>query len=1102
MTEQHDSNAQPQPATPAAPTTWDAPLHPLGHCLPDDHRPWLRTPLGYAATRMLLALGLDPGAIHLATLQQPGNSACHDYLAHDADYAARLALVQQDQGNHWSAFFRANGGPKNEHVLASAVVQIDFDGLTPDAYAPKLQALVDAGLPAPTLALCTGSGTSLHVYWRLQQPWPIADGDQQVGNLQKLICRHFDGDLHSTNPARMMRLAGSTYYAKKTGDPIGTAHVVWHDAANPNGYPFDTLWQWGQANPLPTRPATPYDPNECTRLVQAHANPTGAGRGKRYNEATRVAGSLERIDPDPYDDWIKVGMALHAAGYPLETWDSWAKGSPKYNGYEGHEQKWAGFGRYQGTPVTIATIVDMAKAADPSWLRPGVGTPTQQQLRQAVETALQDALPPPPPPPAGDSAPATPQTLAEALVAQAEGLRNRAAPMDDPTWGQVLHSVGLLQAQQQITALQVLAIKTCAEACGIGRQAFDRDAKTARDGAARQLAQERREQRAQEQQQRQQLAATPPGVQILGLTPDRHLVLLLEQGEHVALTPSMWRKDTFLWARLPWLLDNWPTPGDTPRPDLDACYDAWHAYAATLPPCPLDNIRKQGAHLEPDTGTIVWNTGRGLVVSPTDAPTYQADAADYTGQFHYIATGRSILPPGTQPLADAQGQHLLQLFVAMGWHGANDGLLAFGWTVLAPMGGALPYRPQLAYTAPSSGGKTWTRNHVMVPLLGGAAACSSFGAPSAAGMRGVLDGISLPLLADETENDATAGTGDWEEVLRLAYDGETKVMGLGGKIKQRLCAAVCTFGINQGTDTLANANRRVTVRSRTLPEDAWVAIEDQLLAACTVATGQALALRTMGRLRTIVANARAIERALRPTYHDKARSLRNVALLAAGAHSATTSGATLDDATALAWLQQVWDFDAGSDPDGSDTNQPDGQRLLHTLLGLPATLQLQEGHEGNMVTQHLSVRVLLALAQRGGPADTGPVASNAARARDYLWAKYGLGICQNELAGHVLWATGPAGNARQQAMARQEPLKKWAKGNDARDAIASLPGVRRERLRPQAGMQTTFGSNSMPAASGLAIPVALLAEPDNGPDVTQTQEPCDAPCDGPEPPPW
>ncbi len=73
-----------------------------------------------------------------------------------------------------------------------------------------------------------------------------------------------------------------------------------------------------------------------------------------------VLDALSALDPDcDYDTWLRVGMALHAAGADWTDWDSWSRGSSsKY--HAGHcERKWKTFGNSDG--VTEGTIFYMAQ---------------------------------------------------------------------------------------------------------------------------------------------------------------------------------------------------------------------------------------------------------------------------------------------------------------------------------------------------------------------------------------------------------------------------------------------------------------------------------------------------------------------------------------------------------------------------------------------------------------------------------------------------------------------------------------------------------------------------------------------------------------------
>lgn len=82
------------------------------------------------------------------------------------------------------------------------------------------------------------------------------------------------------------------------------------------------------------------------------------------NELLRV------IDPSAcgYNEWLNVGMALHAGGYSVALWDAWsARDYPRYKSGE-CTKKWRGFGAYTGSTVTMGTVVQMAR--DNGWQPP------------------------------------------------------------------------------------------------------------------------------------------------------------------------------------------------------------------------------------------------------------------------------------------------------------------------------------------------------------------------------------------------------------------------------------------------------------------------------------------------------------------------------------------------------------------------------------------------------------------------------------------------------------------------------------------------------------------------------------------------------------
>lgn len=78
---------------------------------------------------------------------------------------------------------------------------------------------------------------------------------------------------------------------------------------------------------------------------------------------SRILEALWMIDPArlDYDEWLKVGMALHKEGFDCSEWDKWsATDSERY--HEGDcARRWNGFGVTNSSEVTAGTLVEIAK---------------------------------------------------------------------------------------------------------------------------------------------------------------------------------------------------------------------------------------------------------------------------------------------------------------------------------------------------------------------------------------------------------------------------------------------------------------------------------------------------------------------------------------------------------------------------------------------------------------------------------------------------------------------------------------------------------------------------------------------------------------------
>ena len=80
----------------------------------------------------------------------------------------------------------------------------------------------------------------------------------------------------------------------------------------------------------------------------------------------RILRALDALDPKEldYSDWLKVGMALHHEGFPVEVWEDWSRRDPERFHESDCADKYRSFGR-SSTPVTGASIMQMAKGKIP-----------------------------------------------------------------------------------------------------------------------------------------------------------------------------------------------------------------------------------------------------------------------------------------------------------------------------------------------------------------------------------------------------------------------------------------------------------------------------------------------------------------------------------------------------------------------------------------------------------------------------------------------------------------------------------------------------------------------------------------------------------------
>lgn len=174
--------------------------------------------------------------------------------------------------------------------------------------------------------------------------------------VQLRMVQDYGSDAAAKDRARVLRLPGF-YHQKKTGE----AHMV--------EIVDESLHQ-----PIPWCELKQYFP---TVQPQNHVS-RSVGQQGTLDNVGHVASALEYLDPDmDYEEWLRVGMALHSTGAgqeAFELWDDWSKRGSKYQpGVTA--SKWQSFANGCANGVTLGSLFHMAQLA--GWSpTPGSSQPT------------------------------------------------------------------------------------------------------------------------------------------------------------------------------------------------------------------------------------------------------------------------------------------------------------------------------------------------------------------------------------------------------------------------------------------------------------------------------------------------------------------------------------------------------------------------------------------------------------------------------------------------------------------------------------------------------------------------------------------------------
>lgn len=216
-----------------------------------------------------------------------------------------------------------------------------------------------------------------------------------------------------------------------------------------------------------------------------------------------------------------------------------------------------------------------------------------------------------------------------------------------------------------------------------------------------------------------------------------------------------------------------------------------------------NRIRGRGAWL--DNGRVVVHTGPLAYVNGT--PT--RPAAVKSRFIYEIAT--EIASRHNVAATTKEANRLVQVCSRLTWESALSGALLAGWCVVAPICGAMPWRPHIWVTGPSQAGKSTVNRDIIGGVVGPFAVYAD-GKTTEPGVRQLLGRDARPVIMDECETEDKWSAQRMQAILDLARVSSSggmiaKGTTSGSAITYTARASFCFSSINTAISHNADESR-------------------------------------------------------------------------------------------------------------------------------------------------------------------------------------------------------------------------------------------------------------------------------------------------------
>ena len=187
----------------------------------------------------------------------------------------------------------------------------------------------------------------------------------------------------------------------------------------------------------------------------------------------------------------------------------------------------------------------------------------------------------------------------------------------------------------------------------------------------------------------------------------------------------------------------------------------------------FDSLKIRGTGVWRDDNKFVLNTGSFLEFPNGKKLEYH----EFKSKYFYVSSSITFDELGEKESDFAEGMQLQALFDSQKWVSKKSGLACLGWSLIAPMAGALTWRPHIWIEGKKGTGKSYVLENLMERLLGSFVFKGSGGSTESAVRRSVRN-TALPIILDEMKITVKNDENKIYEKLNLARDASSDISAI------------------------------------------------------------------------------------------------------------------------------------------------------------------------------------------------------------------------------------------------------------------------------------------------------------------------------------